>query len=112
MSNIAHISSIKPAPRVAFHRTEMSKVLDIYGRLVMSGEARDYAIGMFKDQAVFSIFRRHAESPTWQVIKTPALSKAQGAFSVTGSQGQVLKRGHELVQVLKVFDTRRFAIVS
>jgi len=90
----------------------MSQILDIYGRLVMSGQAKDYAIGMFRQEAVFSIFRRHAETPTWQVVKTPHLARAQGAFAVLGSQGQILKRGRDLAQVLKVFETRKFSIVS
>ncbi len=90
----------------------MSLILDAYGRMVMSGQAKDYAIGMHKDQAIFAIFRRHAEHPSWQVIKTPAMANAQGAFAVLGGQGQTLKRGRDLRQVLRVFDTRRFAIVS
>ena len=90
----------------------MSQILDVYGRLVMSGEAKDYAIGMFRDEAVFDIFKRHAEQPTWRIVKTPALRNAQGAYSVIGGQQQVLKRGRDLQQVLKVFDSSRFALVN
>jgi hypothetical protein len=96
---------------VAFHRTELQQILDVYGRLVIEGEARDYAIGMERDLAIFAIFRRHAESPTWRVEKEPALAARQGQYSVRGAAGQVLRRGRDLQQVLKVFDRRRFSIV-
>ena len=99
-------------PRIAFHKTEMRPILDVYGRLVMAGEARDYAIGMHKDHAIFAIFRRHAENPTWRIEKVPALRNQQGAFIVYGSQDQVLKRGHDIRTVLKVFETRRFEVIS
>lgn len=98
--------------RVAFHRTELSPILDVYGRLVQSGEAKDYAIGMHSDRAIFAIFRRTAEQPAWRIEKIPALASRQGAFVVHGSAGQVLRRGHELRQVLKVFDSRRFDVIS
>lgn len=100
------------APKVAFHRTEMSRILDVYGRMVMAGQAKDYAIGMFSDHAVFAIFRRHAEAPTWRIEKVPALRNQQGSYVVYGSQDQVLKRGHDISQVLKVFETRRFDVIT
>ena len=111
MGTITPLSVRQPVPQVAFQREEMSLILDVYGRLVMSGQAKDYAIGMYRDQAIFAIFRRHAENPTWQVVKTPHLANAQGAYAVLGAQSQVLRRGRDLAQVLKVFDSRRFEIV-
>ena len=95
-----------------FHKSELQPILDVYGRLVMSGEARDYAIGMEKDQAVFAIFRRHSERPNWRIEKQPALANQQGQYVVYGHEGQVLKRGRELKQVLRVFETRRFTVVK
>ena len=100
-----------PKPKIAFVRREMDAILDIYGRLVLIGEAKDYAIGMYRDHAVFAVFRRHAETPTWRITKTPALANAQGAYAVLGGEGQVLKRGRDLKAVLTVFDRRRFQIV-
>nr|WP_244487602.1 DUF2794 domain-containing protein [Aureimonas sp. Leaf460] len=89
---------------VAFDRRELNEILNIYGRMVAAGEWRDYAIDMLKDRAVFSIFRRTSEMPLFRVEKTPRLARRQGAFSVTAAGGLVMKRGHELGQVLKVFD--------
>lgn len=98
-------------PKVAFQRAQMHLILDVYGRMVMSGQAKDYAIGAYPDQAVFAIYHRHSESARWRIVKTPALARAQGAYAVIGAQGQILKRGRALAQVLKVFETRRFEIV-
>ena len=102
----------KPEPRVVFHKRELTRILAIYGQLIGAGAARDYAIAMLKDRAVFSIYRRASEQPTWTVEKVPALSRKQGAWAVRGSNGQVLKRGHDLDPVLKVFDRHRLRIVS
>ena len=108
------VSKFKPSsgPRIAFHKTEMSKILNVYGKMVMAGQAKDYAIGMFRDHAVFAIFRRHAEAPTWRIEKVPALRDQQGTYVVYGGQNQVLKRGHDIETALKVFDTRRFEVVN
>ncbi|MBC7313267.1 MAG: DUF2794 domain-containing protein [Rhizobium sp.] len=92
-----------PLP-VTFHRRELDAILWIYGRMVGEGAWRDYAIDHLKDRAVFSVFKRAGEYPLYRIEKDPRLAAKQGAFSVIGADGRILKRGHDLKQVLKVFD--------
>lgn len=92
-----------PLP-VTFHRRELDAILWIYGRMVGEGAWRDYAIDHLRDRAVFSVFKRSGEFPLYRIEKNPKLAGKQGAFSVIGADGRILKRGHELKQVLKVFD--------
>lgn len=98
--------------RVWFDRKELDLILRVYGRMVAEGECRDYAIGAFGDHALFHMFRRASEAPTYVVEKRPELARKQGAFSVANGTGHILKRGHELVQVLRVFDKKRFSVVD
>ncbi|KAA3500008.1 MULTISPECIES: DUF2794 domain-containing protein [Rhizobium/Agrobacterium group] len=92
-----------PLP-VTFHRRELDAILRIYGRMVGEGEWRDYAIDHLKEKAVFSVFKRSGEMPLYRIEKNPRLAAKQGAYCVVNSDGRILKRGHELPQVLKVFD--------
>jgi hypothetical protein len=92
-----------PVP-VMFHRRELDAILRIYGRMVGEGEWKDYAIDQLKDRAVFSVFKRSGEVPLYRIEKNPKLASKQGAYSVLNTHGTILKRGHELSQVLKVFD--------
>lgn len=106
-ATLIDLSAVRRAaaiPVVSFDRRELSEILNVYGRMVAAGEWRDYAIDMLKDRAVFSIFRRSSEMPLFRIEKNPKLARRQGAFSVTAAGGLVMKRGHELGQVLKVFD--------
>ena len=89
---------------VTFTRRELDRILNLYGRMVADGEWRDYAIDFLKDRAVFSVFRRTSEVPLYRIEKNPKLAAKQGAYSVISVNGTILKRGHELNQVLKVFD--------
>ena len=98
-------ASARPAPeRVAFDRAELSAILAVYGRLVAAGEWRDYGLDMTREAAVFSIFRRTAEQPLYRVEKRPRNAARQGQYAVIGMDGRVLRRGHDLRQVMRVFD--------
>jgi hypothetical protein len=89
---------------VAFNRRELDTILRVYGRMVASGEWRDYAIDQLEDRAVFSIFRRSSEVPLYRIEKNPKLARRQGAYSVVAASGLIMKRGPELERVLRVFD--------
>jgi hypothetical protein len=90
------------ADRVRFDRSELTAILNLYGRHVANGEWRDYALDFGRDAATFSIFRRSSEQPLYRIVKTPALARRQGAYSVVAQGGLILKRGHDLAQVLRV----------
>ncbi len=98
--------NIKAPPYTSFDRKELNTILGVYGRKVADGEWRDYAIHHDKDHAVFSIFRRTSEMPLYRVEKQPKLARRQGAYSVVNAAGMVLRRGHDLAQVLKIIDRR------
>ncbi|BAT58672.1 hypothetical protein GJW-30_1_01199 [Variibacter gotjawalensis] len=100
----AGVSPSGPRERVSFDRRELSRILDLYGRMVAAGEWRDYAIDFLKDRAVFSIFRRSSEMPIYRIEKDPKLARKQGAYSVVSMTGHILKRGPELERVLRVLD--------
>ncbi|ALN71675.1 hypothetical protein M673_03060 [Aureimonas sp. AU20] len=102
--NLAEVRSANSLPIVSFDRHELGEILRIYGRMVAAGEWRDYAIDTLRDRAVFSIFRRASEMPLFRIEKDPKLARRQGAYSVHAAGGLVMKRGHELSQVLRVFD--------
>jgi hypothetical protein len=89
-----------------FDRMELNRILTIYGRMVAAGEWRDYALDFLDDVAVFSIFRRSSEMALFRVEKRPRLKSRQGQYAVVTAGGLVLRRGHELAQVLKIFDKK------
>ena len=101
-----------PAPRVVFfNRAELNQLLQLYGRMVAAGHWRDYAIDGLREAAVFSVFRRASEAPIYRIEKRPALAARQGAWAVTAHGGLIMRRGHDLGQVLRVFDRSRFSLV-
>lgn len=101
-------ASQKPPSQTAFDRRELAQILSVYGQMVSLGHWKDYALDFLPDKAVFSVFRRASEHPLYRIEKVPALRKKQGEFQVLAPGGLIMKRGHELKSVLKVFDKQRF----
>ena len=97
---------------VSFQKPELTIILSLYGRMVASGEWRDYGISSLKEVAVFSVFRRTAEHPIYRIEKRPKLRNRQGQYSVVGMDGQILKRGHDLKSVLGILERKLIKLVD
>jgi len=93
-------------PGTRFDRAELNRILTVYGRMVAAGEWRDYALDFLDEVAVFSIYRHASEMPLFRVEKRPKLKAKQGQYAVIAAGGLVLKRGHDLAQVLRIFDRK------
>lgn len=102
----------RPPEQIAFHRTELSVILSLYGRMVAAGEWRDYGISCLREVAVFSVFRRTAEIPLYRIEKRPKLRTKQGMYAVVGTGGQVMRRGHDLKSVLRVLERKLIRAVE
>lgn len=94
----------RPSGPVAFHRTELSVILGLYGRAVAAGIWRDYAISMLREHAIFAIFRHSAERALYRIEKHPRLAARQGQYMVVAMDGRILRRGNDLAQVLRVLE--------
>lgn len=101
-ATILRFPATPTAKPVAFDRQELTQILNLYGRHVAEGEWRDYAMEFGREAASFSIFRRSSEQPLYRIVKTPALARKQGMYAVLAQGGLILKRGHDLAQVLRV----------
>ena len=98
--------------QIGFERLELTRILDLYGRMVAAGHWRDYAIEFSRDAAVFAAFRRSTERPEVRIEKRPALRGKQGMWALIAEHGGVLKRGHELAPVLAPLERRLVKLIA
>ena len=91
---------------VTFERLELNRIIDLYGRMVVAGLWRDYAIEFRGDAASFHAFRRSTERPEYRIEKRPGQLGSSGLWALIGEAGQVLRRGPELGPVLAPIERR------
>ncbi|MGZ8999049.1 MAG: DUF2794 domain-containing protein [Allosphingosinicella sp.] len=100
------------SPQIGFERSELKRIIDLYGRMVAAGMWKDYAVEFGSDHAAFWAFRRTAERPEYRIEKWPALRNRQGMWALIGEGGMVLRRGHELGPVLAPIERRLLKVVA
>lgn len=112
------MAEITPFPQplqpgqTGFERQELSRIMDLYGRMVAAGHWRDYAIDFSRDVAIFSAFRRAAEHPEYRIEKRPDLRHRQGMWALIGEAGAVLRRGQELAGILAPVERKLVRLIE
>lgn len=112
MGEIAPFPHHRQPGQTGFERQELSRIMDLYGRMVSAGHWRDYAIDFGKEAAIFSAFRRAAERPEYRIEKRPSLRHRQGMWALIGEAGAVLKRGQELAGVLAPVERKLVRLIE
>ena len=112
MGTVTPLPIQRPALQVGFDRLELTRILDLYGRMVAAGHWRDYAMDFERDVAAFSAFRRAAERPEIRLEKRPALRQKQGMWALIGEGGATLKRGQDILTVLAPLERRLMKLVE
>ena len=112
MGTVTPFPTAPRATQIGFDRVELTRILDLYGRMVAAGHWRDYAIELGRDAAIFAAFRRAAERPEFRIEKRPALRAKQGMWALIGESGAMLKRGQELGPVLAPIERRLMKLVD
>jgi hypothetical protein len=112
MGTVTPLPLTARAAQIGFERAELTRILDLYGRMVAAGHWRDYAIRLDRDVAVFAAFRRATENPEFRVEKRPDLRNRQGMWALVNESGAVVKRGHELGPVLAPVERRLLKLVG
>ena len=102
MSQIVRLSDVRRRRRgrVAFSRSELSQLLDIYSRRVARGDWRDYAIDLGVGMAAFSIFRRSYERPVYVVAKLVGPTGAH--YAIFDQQNNAVRQSDTLAEVLAI----------
>ncbi len=100
------------SPQIGFTRSELGRIIDLYGRMVAAGQWKDYAVECGRDHAAFWAFRRSAERPEYKIEKRPALRHKQGMWALVGENGAILRRGHELGPLLAPLERRLLKVVG
>ena len=108
-----HRLTAKPEQRkIFFERGELNHLLLMYGRKVSAGEWRDYAMDALPGRALFSVYRKTAEAPLYQIEKRPDDARKQGAFSVRAADGRVLAPRPRSRARARVLEPERVQLVS
>ena len=87
--------------KLFFERTELKIILDLYAKMVSSGNWKDYGLSISGKQVSFSVFKNAAENAVYKICKNFKPSNKNLKYLITDTNGKILKNSSELKLLLK-----------
>ena len=93
--------------KLFFERTELKIILDLYAKMVSSGNWKDYGLSISGKQVSFSVFKNAAERAIYKICKNFKPSNKNLKYLITDTNGKILKNSFELGLLLKDTNWKR-----
>ena len=87
--------------KLFFERTELKIILDLYAKMVSSGNWKDYGLSISGKQVSFSVFKNAAERAIYKICKNFKPSNKNLKYLITDTSGKILKNSFDLNILLK-----------
>ena len=84
-----------------FEKEELKIILDLYAKMVSEGSWKDYGLSISSKQVGFSVFKNATENALYKICKNFKPKNKNFKYSITDTNGKILKNSDELVQLLK-----------
>ena len=93
--------------KLFFEKTELKIILDLYAKMVSSGNWKDYGLSISGKQVSFSVSKNAAEKAIYKICKNFKPSNKNLRYLITDTNGKILKNSYELISLLKNTDWKR-----
>ena len=100
-------SYFKDENKFFFEKNELKIILDLYAKMVSSGNWKDYGLSISGKQVSFSVFKNAAEKAIYKICKNFKPSNKNLKYLITDTNGKILKNSYDLKILLNKVDWKK-----
>ena len=86
--------------KLFFERTELKIILDLYAKMVSSGNWKDYGLSISGKQVSFSVFKNATENANYKICKNFKPINKNLKYLITDAKGKILNNSSNLKNLL------------
>ena len=102
----------KKMHEVFFNKKELQLILNLYAKMVSSGEWKDYGLSILKKEVSFNIYQRASEFPVYKITKNLKPKNENEKYIVKNSQNKIINNSASLKNLIKKIIWRKFKLVN
>ena len=106
------INNERKMHEVFFNKKELQLILNLYAKMVSSGEWKDYGLSILKKEVSFNIYQRASEFPVYKITKNLKPKNENEKYIVKNSQNKIINNSASLKNLIKKIIWRKFKLVN
>ena len=97
---------------IFFNKVELKLILNLYAKMVSSGEWKDYGLTISKREVSFNVYNRASEFPAYKITKNLKPKNENEKYLITDSQNKVINHSENLENLIKKITWKKFRLVN
>ena len=97
---------------IFFNKTELQLILNLYAKMVSSGEWKDYGLSISKREVSFNVYHRTAEFPIYKITKNLKPKNENEKYLVKDNTNKIIKKSEKLESLIKKIIWKKFKLVN
>jgi RecG-like helicase len=97
---------------IFFNKKELKLILNLYARMVASGEWKDYGLNISKKEVSFNVYQRTSDFPAYKITKNLKPKNENEKYLVKNSQNFIINNSENLENLIKKIIWKKFKLVN
>ncbi len=106
------INNEKNKKDIFFNKKELKLILNLYAKMVSSGEWKDYGLSISKKEVSFNVYRRTAEFPAYKITKNLKPKNDNEKYLVKDVQNNIINSSDNLKNLIEKIYWKKFRLVN
>ena len=95
-----------------FNKTELKLILNLYAKMVSSGEWKDYGLSISKKEISFNVYHRTSEFPVYKIMKNLKPKFKNEKYIIKNLKNEIIKKSDDLESLIDKIVWRKLRLVN
>ena len=97
---------------IFFNKKELNLILNLYAKMVSSGEWKDYGLSIANKEISFNVYYRSSDFPAYKITKNLKPKTQYEKYIVKDSQNNIVNSSENLKTLINKIIWRKFKLVN
>ena len=97
---------------IFFNKTELQLILNLYAKMVSSGEWKDYGLSISKRDVSFNVYHRAAEFPIYKITKNLKPKNENEKYLIKDVKNKTIKKSENLKSLIQKIIWKKLKLVN
>jgi hypothetical protein len=95
-----------------FDKSELQLILNLYAKMVSTGEWKDYGLSISKREVSFNVYHRTSDIPIYKITKSLKPKNENEKYLIKDSNNKIIKNSENLQNLITKIIWKKFKLVN
>ena len=106
------INNVYEKKDIFFNKTELQLILNLYAKMVSSGEWKDYGLSITKREVSFNVYHRTSEFPIYKITKNLKQKNGNEKYLIKDMKNKTIKKSENLESLIQKIIWKKLKLIN